>query len=240
MKVNSGIKQKNRRHSDRKTVIRFLFTLAAFSIMASGCAKYAPVVPAAPPPPPKEKLLNVVLYTRADITYDFYYYIAIDYSEDPASFGPQPDFTTIDVAENWDYYIRFNKGTFTENYILSQNDIFNEPGFLIFGTPRYYTTRYTANSISFMIYLDELKAGAFDMKFNFITSREPLKDEYDIPDADVLVDWLKNTTETTFSISNTVGEIVRLSDYPLLNKTVSEEEDYPADITNWTVEITDI
>jgi len=207
-----------------------VFFFAALSSFLCGCARYAPV----PPPPPKDKILTITLYTRSNITSDFYYYIAFDLSNSPDSDGPLPYLSGDDIGENWNYYLRLKDGIFTEEAIASESDLYDEPSLFDTTSPRFYSQSLYGNRIILRMYLDQLRTGTFDIRLNFVTSRAPFTD------TNIPVDVVDYLDKPCFTIRNVKGQRAYASQYPHISNTVSSEADFPADIINWLVEVDEI
>lgn len=210
----------------RKFLI-LLFTTGV-TLISSGCARYAPVYVAGQ----SDRVLSIQLDTAENIANDIYYYIAFDVSANPLSEGPLPYLAGDRIAENWNYYIRYYNGQFTEKLILSSDNLYEEPDLFYSGSTRYYSASKTDKQLTVNVKLDALKAGNFNLRLNFITSREPLQDSA------VAVQVIDYLPTPRLVINTAVAEPPADStQYRGLDHLVTTPEDKPGDITSWVVDV---
>jgi hypothetical protein len=203
--------------------------LTATGSFIAGCARYAPV----PPVIPKRLMLDITLKTAAAFSSDFYYYIVLDTSGSAASDGPHEELSGENRAKNWSYYIVYHSG-FMESAINTVQDIDLNPSPFNLSSSHYYDASAASDTIRVSLYLDTLITTDRTLRFNFITSRDPINspDRNDI----VPVDYL---SPPYFSLaSNRYPWHATSAGYPQISlHTPPGANEKPADIISWTVDI---
>lgn len=227
----------------RSVIGRFALMTAAL-VFAHGCARYAPAAPV----PPRSKVLTVYIDLAKPVANDIYYYIALDLSNNANSEGPLPYLSAEDMGKNWSYYVMYYKGEFKEkiitaanatNDLLAPGDIFSDI------SPRYYDAYIVPNlpadtnipethgRIVARIYLDALKTGSYNIKLNFVTSRQPFTDTRD---AISVIDYL---AAPRLTISNADFALAVSANHRYLDFTRANllDEDKPGNVLEWYVKV---
>ncbi len=215
-----------------RTIIATLAAIVSLALTLTGCSRYAPV----PSPVITSKILELSLTTAAPVdTANFYYYIVFDTSGDTTSAGPYPNLYGTERARNWDYYIRLHDNLFTEKIITTQTDADATPSLFDNNSTRCYSVSASGSNITLQIRLDEIPdVASQSIRLNFITSTQPVTPT-DIPIT--ATDYLYSPA---FAFSPIVGIIADSSQYAAVSShTVSDAAYNPADITSWTLRVTE-
>lgn len=206
---------------------RYITATALLLILfVSGCSKYAPT-----PEVQKRKIVEFTINTAANISSNYYYYIAFETNETLSSEGPLPYLYGVERAKNWTYYIRLYNGYFSEKMIASDADKDDDPTLFNSESSRYFQAYYSGSTIHISVYLDKLTT-VDTIAFNIISSEVPLTptDTY-IPALDYFI-------QPKVTISTTAGAYAYSSLYTLSSShTVSDTTKKAADITSWTAEV---
>jgi hypothetical protein len=213
----------------RWKIIAAIFAAAAASVFAftHGCARYAPV----PPAPVLHTMLDINLITRAPLSDDFYYYIAMDASGSATTDGPHETLSGVDRAKNWTYYIVYHQGVFSELQLANQNDADALPTPFDNSSPRFYSATASSNSIHIVMYLDGLAPTARQVWFNFITSSYAINDQtqLNIYPVDYLTPPYFNMLSNRFPWQESSSTESQVSQF-----TPAGDVNKPADIYLWT------
>ena len=196
--------------------------------VAAGCARYAPeeVVPV-------HTMLDIHLTTAEPISNAFHYYIAMDSSGNTASDGPYEDLSGANRVKNWSYYIVYHYGVFEELLLTTAADADQYPTRFDQSSERYYSASASGNTINVILYLDKLAPTQRNVWFNFITSRYAITaDLEDIPPVDYLTPPYFYVDSGRYPWRETSFSNTTISSY-----TPALEDDQPADIVSWQVDI---
>lgn len=206
----------------------FLLITLAFAALASGCARYAPVAA-----PPSRTLLDITIQTKAPITSDFFYYIVLDASGNPASDGPHEALSGVQRLQNWTYYIVYNSGGFYELQINNPADRDAIPNLFNASSPRFSIATVNVDTIHIVMYLDQLAPTPRPIWLNFITSTIPV---YANIDTIQPVDYI---TPPYFSVpSDQFNSPVTSFQRPQISAHAPSGTGLdPADIVYWSVEV---